>query len=51
MAFAHFSVVITRAGGVSSIPRRRILSAALAITGQSAFTDDDNKEQMNPWTL
>jgi hypothetical protein len=46
MAFAHFSVVISRASGVSSIPRRRFLSAALAITGSSAFTDDDNKEQI-----
>jgi hypothetical protein len=43
---ANFSTVIPRAGGVSSIPRRRFLFAALAITGSSAFADDDNNKQM-----
>jgi hypothetical protein len=46
MVVAHFSVVIPRAGGVSSIPRRRLLSPGFAITGSSAFVDDDNKEQI-----
>jgi hypothetical protein len=42
----HFSTVIPREGGVSSIPRRRFLSAAFAITGSSAFADDDKSKQM-----
>jgi hypothetical protein len=42
MDFAHFSVVLPREG---SIPRRRFLSAVLAITQSSAFTGDDKKEQ------
>ena len=36
MSFSQFPVVIPRAGGVSSTPRRRCLTSALAITGSSA---------------
>jgi hypothetical protein len=57
MAFADFSAGIRRrrvspsarpmtgSGWVAGIPRRRLLSASLAITGPSAFKDEDNKEQ------
>jgi hypothetical protein len=42
MAVANFSIVIPREGGVSSIPHADFLSSALAITGSSAFADDDD---------
>ena len=43
MALANFSTVIPREGGVSSTPRRRFSSSAPAITGSSAFADDDDR--------
>jgi hypothetical protein len=56
MGFNVFSVVIPRhrvgawrrpmtgSGGVSGIRRSQCSSAAFAMTGSSAFADDDNKE-------
>jgi hypothetical protein len=55
MALVDFSLVIPRrvgvwrrpmtgSGGVSGIRRSQFSSAAFAITGSSAFADDENKE-------
>src|SRR5205823_13226066 len=35
------TIVIPRACGISSTPRRLLLTAALVFTGSSAFADDD----------
>ena len=40
---AYFPVVIPSEGEVSSIPCRPELTAVLAITGSSAFPDDDDR--------
>jgi hypothetical protein len=46
MTFANLSIVIPREGGVSSTPSRQCFISAVAITGPSAFADDDNSKKI-----